>query len=301
MRYGGFIKGMEKAEGLLSEHIQALGFGLVLMVFSFLIASKSNFFQLPRRAYLSKIPLSYTLGAFFVYLAISMVLVPLAAIGILSHLKGELFEGSSLSSYSEAWINVGVIFSAALGLAGYLSMMPPAFKWGVFGGNAFSSFTRAVKDLLIGAGTWFIAFPVTVVVGQTLAILTLLFFPGPAKEQVAVMYVKMAQSYPGLFWIMVVFIVALVPLLEEILFRGFLQTYLRQSLGSLGAILSASAVFALFHYSASQGGSNLEILGSLFVLSCFLGFLFERQASLWASVGLHAFFNLVSIVFLLQQ
>lgn len=291
----------EETQGLLQEHIQALLFGLVMTLFAIFIALKARFFQMPKRDGVGKLPFGYTLGVFVLYLTISMVLVPLAALGILSYLKGELITGNNLTVQMEAWINIGLIVSTALGLSAYLASMNPHLRGLVFGNHAFVSLARSAKDLLVGAGTWLIAFPVTIVIGQLLAIITLLYFPGPAKDQVAVKYVRMAQAYPGLFWIMVGTIIFLVPLLEEILFRGFLQTSLRGRMGAFGAIACTSIIFALFHYSSSQGTSNLEIVGSLFVLSCFLGFLYERQGSLWASVGLHAFFNLISILFLLTQ
>ena len=62
----------------------------------------------------------------------------------------------------------------------------------------------------------------------------------------------------------------------------------------------ASLIFAAFHFSTSQGLNNIELLVSLFVLSCFLGFLYERQESLLASMALHATFNAISILAILE-
>jgi uncharacterized protein len=69
----------------------------------------------------------------------------------------------------------------------------------------------------------------------------------------------------------------------------------------LGSILLASLIFAFFHFSYSQGIDNIEVITSLFVFSCFLGFVYERQQSLWASVGLHALFNAISVVLIVLE
>ena len=84
------------------------------------------------------------------------------------------------------------------------------------------------------------------------------------------------------------------PLLEEFLFRGLFQTWIKKHLGVKAAILIASLCFALFHVSVAHGVGNLSLVPSLFVFSCFLGFIYERQKSLFASIVLHTTFNLVS-------
>jgi membrane protease YdiL (CAAX protease family) len=60
------------------------------------------------------------------------------------------------------------------------------------------------------------------------------------------------------------------------------------------AILLSALCFALFHFAPSQGIGNISLVGSLFLFALFLGFIYERQASLFASVGLHMTFNTVS-------
>lgn len=285
----------------LEEHLEALKLGVVLSIAAVFIASKIGFFKLPKKVSYDSFPLSYSLGAFILYLTISIVVVPLLSLAFLSYMKGELISGDAISVTTESWINIGLILCSALALGIYLLLMTPHLRNLVFGENALTNATRALKDWFIGVSTWFLAFPITLVISQVLALLTMYFYAGPQKEQVAVMYVRLAQSIPVLFWLMVATVILIVPILEELLFRGFLQTYLKQYLGVTGAIISASIIFAFFHYSSSQGSTNLEILGSLFVLSCFLGFLFERQKSIWASAGLHSFFNFISIAFLLYE
>jgi membrane protease YdiL (CAAX protease family) len=106
---------------------------------------------------------------------------------------------------------------------------------------------------------------------------------------------------PVLFPIIVILISIVVPVLEELLFRGCLQSWISQKLGKIKAILITSIVFALFHFSRSQGLSNLELFAALFVLSCYLGYLYERQQSLLAPIALHSIFNAISISMLSMQ
>ena len=60
------------------------------------------------------------------------------------------------------------------------------------------------------------------------------------------------------------------------------------------AIVFSALCFALFHYAPSQGMGNISLLATLFLFALFLGFIYERQASLFASIGLHMTFNAVS-------
>ena len=171
----------------------------------------------------------------------------------------------------------------------------------VWGNNAFKSISQSAKDFFIGFCAWFVGYPIMLVVGQLASILTLIFFLPSTVEQVAVRYLRQIMDYPVLFISTSLLIVFVVPIVEETLFRGFLQTWLRKWLSRTGAIIVSSLIFALFHYSSSQGQNNIELLCSLFTLSCFLGFVYERQQSLWASIGLHTTFNGISVLALTIQ
>jgi hypothetical protein len=104
----------------------------------------------------------------------------------------------------------------------------------------------------------------------------------------------MESSLMALVALFIVIIAA--PVIEELLFRGFLQNYFKRYLGTKAAILITSLCFALFHLAPSQGLGNISLVISLFSFACFLGFVYERQKSLFASIGLHMFFNLVSSI-----
>jgi len=89
--------------------------------------------------------------------------------------------------------------------------------------------------------------------------------------------------------------VVVAPVVEELVFRGLVQSSL---LGLFGrahrwpVILCASAVFTSVHFDAA----NWQTLPGLFVLSMVLGWLYERHGSLLPSVLVHAGFNVCNIV-----
>jgi membrane protease YdiL (CAAX protease family) len=99
----------------------------------------------------------------------------------------------------------------------------------------------------------------------------------------------------------VVSVVIFAPIIEEFLFRGCLQNYLKLHFGTKAAIQLSALCFALFHLTPSQGIGNFSLAVSLFLLGLFLGFLYEKQNSLFASVGLHMTFNTVSALRIIME
>ena len=77
------------------------------------------------------------------------------------------------------------------------------------------------------------------------------------------------------------------PLIEELLFRGFLQTFLEGLFGERTALLATSALFAVLHGMAG--------LPALFLLSLFLGWLQQRTRSILVPWSVHALNNTVML------
>lgn len=94
-------------------------------------------------------------------------------------------------------------------------------------------------------------------------------------------------------------LVVLPPLVEEILFRGFLFQRLNNQIGLYAAAFITSAIFALAH-TEFLGDNPLNWIAALdtFILSLFLIFLLVKTKSLWPSIFLHGIKNLLAFTFL---
>jgi membrane protease YdiL (CAAX protease family) len=153
------------------------------------------------------------------------------------------------------------------------------------------------KDLQMSFFAWCLAFPFVLFINQLLEnFLIQVIGIETIPDQIAVRFVKMTAQYPFYFFLALVSVVIFAPLIEEFLFRGILQSFIRKHIGSTQAIFITALCFSFFHFSLEQGWGNLPIIGSLFPLALFLGFLYEKQKSLLSSIGLHSLFNLFSIL-----
>ena len=89
---------------------------------------------------------------------------------------------------------------------------------------------------------------------------------------------------------LVVFAVSITPAIcEEAIFRGWLQRTIRRKASALVSIVITGVIFALFHMSP------LSIVALAFV-GFYLGYLFERTGTLFASMTAHCLYNLTIIV-----
>lgn len=87
--------------------------------------------------------------------------------------------------------------------------------------------------------------------------------------------------------------VGLVPVLEEIIFRGLVQTALLQSKAVRGRwtiIAVASLLFTLMHV-----GLPAPALVGIYVLSLGLGYAYEKTGRLWAPMLIHIAFNALNV------
>ena len=154
----------------------------------------------------------------------------------------------------------------------------------------------ALKDFGLGMLTWIISFPIIACIDQLGHLATLLIFGFSKVEQVAVRYVRLSAESPYLLAIAIISTVLAAPLLEEWIFRGFIQTYLKSKIGFFKSLICSSFIFALFHLSPAQGVGNFTLVFSLFTFALYLGFLYEKRKSLIAPIALHMTFNSISVM-----
>lgn len=287
---------------LMSEPVMSqlggLLFTLILSASVTWIAWQKGFYRLERSEDSSLSLRGSRVGMCFLLFIIMELLIAPAVTVVLLSLMGfetkDIYEGPH-KEVLQGLFSLASIFAGALGVGLAFIELTSQEKKRVVGDTHHS-----VEDLKWGGIAWLVSYPFILVIAQFFAILILLNLHPPQVEQVAVKYLKGLISHPFLFSINILAVVTIVPLTEELLFRGFLQTWLRGRIGRRWAIILTSLLFALFHFSVSQGMTNVELLCALFVLSCFLGFIYERQRSILAPISLHACFNAISIFLILM-
>ncbi|MCB1118497.1 MAG: CPBP family intramembrane metalloprotease [Chlamydiia bacterium] len=93
--------------------------------------------------------------------------------------------------------------------------------------------------------------------------------------------------------------VIVAPIVEELLFRGYLYGWLRGFFNPLRSNGITAFIFSVFHLSPQYQWHNVQLGGCLFVLALCLGWVRERGGSLVAPIALHMSFNLISVVVIL--
>jgi membrane protease YdiL (CAAX protease family) len=100
--------------------------------------------------------------------------------------------------------------------------------------------------------------------------------------------VVIGNSQPSLRVLMFVFLVLIAPIFEEMLFRGILQSVIRGlTPRPWAAIVITSVFFAVSH--------PLTHLPALFVLSCCMGYAYEKSGSLLRPIFIHILFNAANV------
>ena len=120
-----------------------------------------------------------------------------------------------------------------------------------------------------------------------LALASWIIPPKPEHEHPILIAMRGASS----LWLAVMVLTAavIVPIGEELLFRGLAQSLLRRHFGPWPAVLIASAVFAVAHCTQPQA------VPSLFVLAVVMGYNYERTGRLLAPMLIHALFNAANL------
>lgn len=153
---------------------------------------------------------------------------------------------------------------------------------------------RPVREVLAGMLGLAVALPMTM--GLSVVVVTIgRWLDAPTPEVGHELLGAVQES--GVWWVtfgLVWSAVIVAPLLEEVVFRGLVQTSL---LGVVGqsrrwlVVIVAGGWFAVIHT-----GLPWQVLPSIFVLGLVLGWLYERTGSLLPGVIVHAGFNAVNMV-----
>ncbi len=288
---------------IIFEHLFIFISALLACICITLFAWKRGFYYLPKekKDLFRFISTADLLGAFGTFLSIELLIIPFIVgvwIGYNSQMENKSsYENWGIQTYG--WLNLLTIFFSYMGIFIYVATLNKEKKNTVFYLGNETKKKAFYHDILIGSFFWICSYPIVVMLSQLIE----LFLYGVGYEQqidqVAVKNLKSVLSYPLLLSCTIFAVVLIVPIAEEILFRGFFQNWIITRIGRIKGIIATSILFASFHFSMSQNWNNLEVLLSLFVLSCYLGFVYERQSSLWASIALHSTFNAISVLIII--
>jgi membrane protease YdiL (CAAX protease family) len=146
----------------------------------------------------------------------------------------------------------------------------------------------ATWSFLVCGAVIFVEVPLSALVDR---IMTALHLPHPEQESVEFFRRISRPSDVFLFLFQAVF---LSPLIEELFFRGFLFSFLKNYTSTTFALVWSAGVFAFAH-------ANLGSVLQLWVLGVALGLAYEYSGSLLLAVGIHACWNLLTALGLLLQ
>ena len=199
-----------------------------------------------------------------------------------------------LPDWQTAFLGNVIILTGGIGIIAEVILSVKAhFARGLkgFGLNARAIRKDCLAALLNLVYVWpivYLATQVTVFYGQLISKQN---FNWPQHETL-----ELVTSHPQLPLriLIIVTTAAIVPVLEEIIFRGLFQTVMRCFLQKTWpSIILTAALFAMVH-------GHKQHWPALFVLAMCLGYSYEKSGSLFRPILIHSIFNFASIIFVLH-
>jgi uncharacterized protein len=103
--------------------------------------------------------------------------------------------------------------------------------------------------------------------------------------------VELGNSDPTAFLVMIPLSFLLIGPGEELLFRGVVQGTLSKAMHPARAVILASAVFAVVHYSSLVGSGRFAYIGIVFLLALILGASYQLTDNLVVPAMIHGAYN----------
>ncbi|MEY7850017.1 lysostaphin resistance A-like protein [Natrarchaeobius sp. A-rgal3] len=148
------------------------------------------------------------------------------------------------------------------------------------------------KELLVGAGSVVALLGIAIIVGFITEQL------GVPSSEHSLLTEERAVGY---YVLLAVISILLIGPVEELLFRGLIQNYVRPAFGSAGAVVWTSILFAAIHlpvYLTIGFSSAIASLAAVFALSLVMGGVYEKYRNLVLVMLIHGVYN--AVVFLSQ-
>ena len=157
-----------------------------------------------------------------------------------------------------------------------------------FGFSRVSASNLVRWSLVVCGAVFFIELPLSHLIDR---VMTWLQVPHPQQEAV-----EMFRQFrrPAEILLFMLNAVLVVPLIEELFFRGFLYSFLKRFTSTWGAIVLSAGIFAFAH-------QNLASVLPLWLLGIVLATAYEHTGSLLLPMCIHGCFNLITAVSLLIE
>lgn len=154
---------------------------------------------------------------------------------------------------------------------------------GLSAADLFANVKRGVQRYLI-------TLPVIILTGFVVNLVSRYYGQAPEMQDV----VRWVLEERSLFILicLIFFGIVVAPVIEEIVFRGFLQPALKNAFGRRYAVVVSASLFAAVHM-------DIYAFFPIFILGILLGYLYEKTQTLAASVIVHILHNSLTLVFLL--
>lgn len=152
------------------------------------------------------------------------------------------------------------------------------------------SLVNLLANIRHGIKRYLITLPLIVLAGFITNLIASLYGRNPEMQDV----VRWVLEEKSLFVLssLMFFGIVIAPVIEEIMFRGFLQPALKNSFGGRYAIAITASLFAAVHM-------DIFAFVQIFILGMLLGYLYEKTQTLAASIFVHILHNSLTLVFLL--
>jgi membrane protease YdiL (CAAX protease family) len=143
-------------------------------------------------------------------------------------------------------------------------------------------------SLLICGAVVFVELPLSQIVD---GVMNAIHLPHPEQESVEMFR---RADRPGEIAAFLIQAVLISPMIEELFFRGFLFSFLKNYTTTAFALVLSAGVFAFAH-------ANLGSVLQLWVLGLALGLAYEHTGSLLLPIGIHACWNFLTAMSLLLE
>ncbi len=197
----------------------------------------------------------------------------------------ESLDWDAQSLDAQALMAWAAYITAIMAFAGMFLSRPKAYEG--------AGFKIRGRDPFVGVGAYLLAAPIVMVVLLAAGLLADTLRGAPSDPISHELLAELTSSERTLaWWGLVAAVVIAAPIVEELIYRGFLQTAIRAAGGSpVLAIVVTAAVFAAAHVSSVRP----EAIAGLFVLGIAFGLAFERTGRLGTAVVMHIAFNAANL------